>query len=89
MFRVWYKIFLENRMIKDTVIIDEDLNKSRTRKIFDSLDKVCYEFDLSVPIWLDSTIEEFKRFDKVRFTKDNFMDPIDFDYLELHVIEED
>ena len=26
---------------------------------------------------------------KTRFTKDNFIDQIDFDYLEIHVIEED
>ena len=53
------------------------------------LDEVCYEFDLSKPIWLDSTIQEFKRHAKARFYQDNFVDSIDFDYLEIQVIEED
>ena len=44
---------------------------------------------MAKPIWLDSTIEEFKRHDKVRFTKDNFVESISFDYLEIQVIEED
>jgi hypothetical protein len=52
------------------------------------VDTLCYEFDLSKPIWLDSTVEDFKRHDRTRFTKDNFIDEIDFDYLEIQVIEE-
>lgn len=53
-----------------------------------ALDEVCYQFDLSKPIWLDSTIAEFKKHDKARFYQDNFVDSIDFDYLEIHIIEE-
>ena len=39
-------------------------------------------------LWLDSTIAEFKRHAKARFYQDNFVDSIDFDYLEIQVIEE-
>lgn len=53
------------------------------------MDEIVYQFDLGKPIWLDSTVQEFKRHDKVRFTQDNFIETIDFDYLEIHVIEED
>ena len=88
MFRMWAKIFKSNRMLKDTVICN-DKPDTRTHKIFVALDEICYEFDLEKPIWLDSTITEFKRHDKVRFTQDNFIETIDFDYLEIHVIEED
>ncbi len=88
MFRLWAKIFKDNRMIKDTVIAD-DSNDTRTHKIFRALDSICYEFDLGKPIWLDATVKDFKRHDKTRFTQDNFMEEIDFDYMEIHVIEED
>ena len=87
MFRLWGKEFKDNRMVRDTVICD-DTDDTRTQKVFHALDAICYEFDLSKPIWLDAAIEEFKRHDKVRFTQDNFVDSIDFDYLEIHVIEE-
>lgn len=89
MFRMWAKIFKDNRMIKDIVICNDDTTLNRTRKIYQSLDEICYAFDLSKPIWLDSTIEEFKRLDKTRFIQDNFIDSISFDYLEIQVIEED
>ncbi len=83
MFRLWGKEFKDNRLVRDTVICD-DSDDTRTHKVFHALD----EFDLSKPIWLDATIDEFKRHDKARFTQDNFVDSIDFDYLEIHVIEE-
>ncbi|MBQ2937114.1 MAG: hypothetical protein IJ029_06775 [Lachnospiraceae bacterium] len=88
MFRLWAKIFKDNRMQKDTVICNSS-DDTRTHKVFQAVDEVCYEFDLGKPIWLDATVAEFKRHAKARFTQDNFIESIDFDYLEIHVIEED
>lgn len=88
MFRLWAKIFKDNRMIKDTVICIDDNKINRTRKIFQAVDTVCYDFDLSKPIWLESTINDFKTHDKTRFPQDNFIDEIDFDFLEIQIIEE-
>ena len=87
MFRLWAKEFKDNHMIRDTVICD-DSEDTRTQKIFRALDQICYDFDLSSPIWLDTTVAEFRRHDKTRFYQDNFVDSIDFDYLEIHIIEE-
>ena len=89
MFRLWAKVWKENRLWKDMVVCNEQEDMTRTKKIFAALDTVCEEFDLAHPIWLDSTIAEFKRFDKVSFGKDNFVESIEFDYLEIQVIEED
>lgn len=88
MFRVWGKIFKDNRMIADTVV-EDNTSDTRTHKVFHALEEMCYTFDLGKPIWLDSTINEFKRHARARFYQDNFIEPIDFDYLEFHVIEED
>ncbi|TGY98292.1 hypothetical protein E5329_00480 [Petralouisia muris] len=85
--RIWFKLWKNNHLLKDTVITN-DSDDTRTHKIFDALDQVCYEFDLSKPIWLDATIAEFKHRGKARFSQDNFVETIDFDYLEIHVIEE-
>ena len=87
MFRLWAKIMKENRLLKDTVICD-DSNDTRTHKVFHALDEIVYQFDLGKPIWLDSTINEFKRHAKARFYQDNFVETIDFDYLEIQIIEE-
>ena len=87
MFRIWAKEFKDNRMLKD-MVVENDSEESRTKKVFAAVDDICYSFDLSKPIWLDKNIAEFKRLDKTRFYADNFVDSIDFDFLEIHVIEE-
>jgi hypothetical protein len=89
MFRVWGKEFKENRLVNDITITDTDTVKNRTKKVFDAIEEICLAFDLSKPIWLEKNIAEFQRVDKTRFTSDNFIDAIDFDYLEIQVIEED
>lgn len=88
MFRLWAKTFQNNHMLRDTCIEDVSCD-TRTHKVFRALDEVCLQFDLSKPIWLDKNIQEFKRHRKTRFQRDNFMDQIDFDYLEIQIIEED
>ena len=88
MFRLWAKEFKDNRMIRDTTIEDSS-EDTRTHKVFRALEEVCYEFDLGKPIWLEGTISDFKRSAKARFYQDSFMEIIEFDYLEIHVIEED
>lgn len=88
MFRLWARTFKDTRMLQDTCIEDGSAD-TRTHKIFRALDEICCQFDLGKPIWLDKTITDFKRHSKVRFTQDNFIETIDFDYLEIQVIEED
>ncbi len=85
--RLWGKIWKDNRMLRDAVVTDES-DDTRTHKIFHSLDELCYVFDLGKPIWLNATIREFKRHSKARFYQDSFIEEIDFDYLEIQVIEE-
>lgn len=88
MFRLWAKIITNNRMVKDTVIADGS-SDTRTHKVFRAIEEICYEFDLGKPIWLEATAAEFKKHSKARFSKDNFIEEIDFDFLEIQMIEED
>ncbi|HIR26804.1 MAG TPA: hypothetical protein IAB84_02390 [Candidatus Choladousia intestinigallinarum] len=87
MFRMWGKLWKDNRMLRDTVV-EEESEDTRTHKIFRALEEICYEFDLGKPIWLDSTIKEFKRRSKARFYQDSFMEEVPFDYLEIQILEE-
>ena len=86
--RVWIKVFDDTHMIHSETI-EDDSNETRTHKIFKALEEGWVRLDLGKPIWLDSNIQEFKRLAKTRFYQDNFVEEIEFDYLELHVIEED
>ncbi|MDE6909628.1 MAG: hypothetical protein K2P44_04045 [Lachnospiraceae bacterium] len=88
MFRLWARTFKDNHMLRDTMICDDSL-ETRTHKVFRAVEEVCYQFDLGKPIWLDSNIADFKRHSKTRFGADCFIEDIEFDYLEIFVIEED
>ena len=89
MFRLWAKIIVSGKMVKNMTIENCDSSLNRTKKIFSALDEVCYAYDLSKPLWLDKNIREFKKNSRTRFTKDNFVDEIEFDSLDIEVIEED
>lgn len=88
MFRLWAKEWKDNRLVRDMTVSDDSAN-TRTHKVFRALTEVCLEFDLGEPIWLDRCIRDFKKHAKTRFYQDSFIEEIPFDYLEIHVIEED
>ena len=78
MFRIWGKIFKDNHLVRDMVYENGDTDINRTKKVFAGIHAFAEAFDLQQPIWLDKT----------RFEQDNFIEQIDFDYLEIEVIEE-
>ena len=87
MFQMWGKLVENNHILQDlTVCIDDE--DTRTHKVFRALDEICDAWNLAKPIWLDTNIREFQKHAKVRFYQDSFIDGIDFDYLEIQVIEE-
>lgn len=87
MFRLWGKIWKDSKMLRDTVY-EEASDDTRTHKIFRGLEEICREFDLGRPIWLEATVSEFKRHSKARFYQDSFIEEVEFDFLEIQVIEE-
>lgn len=68
MFRLWGKIWKDNRMLQDTIVCD-DSDDTRTHKIFHGLEEICYQMDLGNPIWLDATVRDFKKHDKAAFIR--------------------
>lgn len=89
MFRIWGKLIKNNRLLRDTVICIDDSGMTRTAKVYKCLEDICYEFDLAKPVWLKANQNDFIRHARTRFTQDNFVESIDFDYLDFQVIEEE
>ncbi len=86
--RVWVKLMKDTHMIKETTIV-RDEEDTRTHKVLHALEDACHTLDLSTPIWLEKNIKQFQRAAKTRFSQDNFIETIEFDYLELQILEED
>ena len=85
--KIWGKIWKNNHLLRDEVAVNNEAD-TRTHRIFACLEELCHAFDLGRPIWLDSNISEFKRLSRTRFTKDSFVEDIDFDHFEIIVLEE-
>ena len=87
MFKLWVKEIKDNHLLKD-VTIEDTTNDTRTHKIMHSLEKACVGFDLAVPIWLNTNVMEFNRHSRTRFYRDSFIESVEFDYLEIQILEE-
>lgn len=88
MFKLWARKWKDGHLMADMVVEDSS-DETRTHKVFHTLDEVCHEMDLAVPQWLQLNIKDFQRHARCRFTQDSFAEEIDFDYLEIQILEED
>lgn len=87
MFTLYGKIVRKNHIIRDMQVTDGS-DVSRTAKVAHAVTAMSREFDLPEPIWLDRNIREFQRRSRTRFTQDNFIEAISFDFLEIAVLDE-
>ncbi len=87
MFRIWGKLVKDSRIIK-SVTVERPEEDTRTHKVFASVEEMCREWDLMNPIWLESSIRDFQRRSSARFYQESFIEEIDFDYMEIQILEE-
>ncbi len=89
-FRIWGKIFKDNHLLQDMVYENSDPDLNRTRKVYAGLHEFCMAFDLQKPIWLEKKYYGIQSvLTKPVFIRIILLSKIEFDYLEIHVIEED
>jgi hypothetical protein len=87
MYKLWAKKIKSNKIIGSiTIKNNEDISFSH--KTDKSIKEICQKFDLSVPLWLEKHRTEFSEFKYVTFEADDFIDDIDFDKLEIELIED-
>lgn len=88
MFRLRARVMKKNHVLRETVV-EEPGPDTRTHKVLRALNQAVMALDLAEPIWLDKNIADFQRRAQCRFDRDSFVEEIDFDDLEISVLEED
>lgn len=88
MFRLWGKLYKDNRIIQDIVICNEDTTISFQELVDNGLEEICMLFDLQKPFWLNDNRKDLLQFKRASFNKSHFIEYIEFDYLEIEIIEE-
>lgn len=87
MYKLWAKKIKHNKIISSiTVKNNEDISFSEKRD--KCIKEICQKFDLSVPLWLEKHRIEFSEFKYITFYEDDFIDDIDFDKLEIELIDD-
>lgn len=87
MYRLWAKKIKSNRIV-DSLVVKNGEVISPDEKRDKCLKDICQKFDVSVPVWLKKHHMEFAQFKSVSFTSQDFMDEIDFDKLEIELIDD-
>lgn len=87
MIKLWAKIKSNNKIIMEKLIEIDDSDNEEDQ-LFDSINTVCYEFDIERPMWLPKNQREYENFRRIILTQDNFIDEINFDLLEIELIDD-
>lgn len=87
MYRLWAKI-IKNEKIIESLDIYNNENISLNQKKKKCFEEICYKLDLSIPMWLDKHTKEFIDFKRAIFHPDDFIDDVDFDRLEIDLIDD-
>ncbi|MGI6189803.1 MAG: hypothetical protein GX041_05260 [Clostridiales bacterium] len=89
MFRLWGIVRKNNKIIMDMVSEYSGADLSEQDRLHRCIEEICYKLDLERPIWLEKNQREFEEYKRAVLTQDNFMEKIDFDALEIEVIQDD
>ena len=82
--RIWVKLILDGKIIQQFVYEkDERLVYS---KFFEYMTEICQKMDLPTPVILKPHIFNFAKFNRVKFTAKDFVEPFSYDKLELENI---
>lgn len=86
MLKLWGKMIKNNKIILQEVSTaeDEDYQMELKKCITD----ISYKMDIQKPYWLPKNLEEYNRVKRTTFDQDNFIEEIEFDRLEIIVLEE-
>lgn len=86
MYRLWGKLIKQNRILDSVVIEYNGDSTNDDIKLNFCLEEICIHFDLQKPSWYSSNEQDYSQFFRTRFTQQNFIESIDFDYLEIELI---
>lgn len=88
MYKLWAKK-IKNSNIIDSIVVKNKEEISSIEKRDKCLKEICQKLDLSVPPWLKKHDLEFSQFKYVTFYPQDFVDEVDFDKLEIELIDND
>lgn len=84
MFRIWGKVLIEGRIVKQTTFCSE--KKFSYADFFGYLTQICEALDVPTPVLLKVHLFNYAKFHHTVFRKEDFMEDVDFDKLVVENI---
>ncbi len=85
MVKISATLIKNHRNVKN--IVYSNVNEYDSQKFYSYLVEICHRLDVATPIVIPHTKECYEEFNFVKFSKSDFVDKIDFDYLLLENID--
>lgn len=54
-----------------------------TTALNESLEVIYKQLDVAEPVWVSKHARELSAFSRTRFTQEDFLEPVDFDWMEI------
>ncbi|MBE5745908.1 MAG: hypothetical protein E7359_01285 [Clostridiales bacterium] len=82
---IWGKILKDKKIVNDYTL---NLNNFSYDEFYEYLKELCYNLKIETPILLSKHQNQFEEYNMTRFSKDDFIDFITFDYLMIEHYED-
>ena len=81
MVRIWAKVMKGSKILKQFMF--EKQTTLDYSEFFDYLREICENLDIATPVLIKTHLFNFAKYNNVRFTQSDFLEPISFDKLVL------
>ena len=81
MIRIWAKVMKKDKILKQ-FMLEKPTNLDYS-EFFDYLREICENLDIATPVLIKTHLFNFAKYNNVRFTGSDFVEPISFDKLVL------
>ncbi|MBQ3046710.1 MAG: hypothetical protein IJD54_01535 [Clostridia bacterium] len=81
MIRIWAKVLKKDKIIKQYML--ERNTAMDYSEFFDYLREICENLDIATPVLIKAHLFNYAKYNNVRFTSSDFIEPINFDKLVL------
>lgn len=81
MIRIWAKVIKKDKILKQYVL--EKNGPMDYSMFFDYLREICENLDVATPVLIKTHLFNYAKYNNVRFTQSDFVEPISFDKLVL------
>ena len=81
MVRIWAKVMKGSKILKQFMF--EKQTSLDYSEFFDYLREICENLDIATPVLIKTHLFNFAKYNNVRFTQNDFVEPVSFDKLVL------